>query len=343
MHVTLVAVGLLVALGSAGSPPEDTTLLVGPELVDCTGAAPMKCLQVKESPERPWRLFYSPIEGFSHEPGYEYELRVRVTAVPNPPADASNRRYSLIEVVERRPAASAAGRGGLEGPVWRLRRLGGRDETAVSAGKGVTVRFERGRVAGVSACNQFSGTYRIEEGSLVLGPLAGTMMACPEPAMTLEQVFREAFAGRMDYKVEGDLLMLGPASDVPLVFRREPAASLEGAAWSVTGYNNGRQAVVSLAAGTAITLAFREGSLTGNAGCNDFRTSFTLVGDRLTLGPPAATRKACLEGSTMAQEQAFLAALGTVATWRVHGSGLELRTENGALAVVARAADPPRD
>ena len=79
---------------------ETKTLFVGPELVECTGVAPQQCLQVREDPNADYELFYNSIEGFTFEPGYEYELLVRVDTVANPPADGSSLQYTLVEVVE---------------------------------------------------------------------------------------------------------------------------------------------------------------------------------------------------------------------------------------------------
>ena len=48
-----------------------------------------------------WNLFYSQIEGFSYEPGYEYVLQVRKEKIDNPPADGSSIRYRLVKVVSK--------------------------------------------------------------------------------------------------------------------------------------------------------------------------------------------------------------------------------------------------
>lgn len=75
---------------------------VGPELVDCVGVAPMKCLQVRDGPNDPWRVHYGGIAGFEHQPGIAYRLRILEERVPNPPADASSLRWTLDLVVEQR-------------------------------------------------------------------------------------------------------------------------------------------------------------------------------------------------------------------------------------------------
>ena len=98
MLVALVATVLVLAACQPVMPPQDgapqdaapqdaapageeVTLYVGPELVDCVGVGPMKCMLVKENPEDDYKYFYSQIEGFEFEPGYTYELRVLVTPV----------------------------------------------------------------------------------------------------------------------------------------------------------------------------------------------------------------------------------------------------------------------
>ena len=74
---------------------------VGPEMEDCVGSAPMRCLVVDGE------LFYDSIEGFEHDEGYEYRLRIeRYEAWPGeePPQDASRYGYRLIEEVGKERA-----------------------------------------------------------------------------------------------------------------------------------------------------------------------------------------------------------------------------------------------
>lgn len=61
----------------------------------------MRCLQVKENPADNWSFFYSGIEGFDYEPGYEYVLKVKTEEIENPPADGSSTRFILQEQVSK--------------------------------------------------------------------------------------------------------------------------------------------------------------------------------------------------------------------------------------------------
>ena len=60
--------------------------------------------------------------------------------------------------------------------------------------------------------------------------------------------------------------------------------------------------------------------------------SYTLDGDKVTIGPLATTRKAC-EQAVMDQETAFLAALQTPATVEQNGGVVTLRAADGATQV----------
>lgn len=83
------------------SGENEKTLIVGPQTADCTGVAPMKCLQVKEKPTENWTNFYSNIEGFTYEPGFEYVLKVKTEKIANPPADGSSIKYTLVKEVSK--------------------------------------------------------------------------------------------------------------------------------------------------------------------------------------------------------------------------------------------------
>ena len=105
--VLMSALGLALTIGCASStePRERVlTLEVAPTRVECMGFVPMECLQVRElrsGPEQPFVSTFIPIEGFTHETGYRYVIRVARRTIRNPPADGSSIVDRLIEVVSR--------------------------------------------------------------------------------------------------------------------------------------------------------------------------------------------------------------------------------------------------
>ena len=138
------------------------------------------------------------------------------------------------------------------------------------------------------------------------------------------------------------LVLLDSDGNALATFTALPKA-LADTAWVVTGYNNGKQAVVSVATGTKLTATFKaDGKLGGSAGCNRYSALYTIDGKAVSIGPLATTRKSCgSPAGVMTQEARFLKALSTAATWRMDGERLELRTSKGALAATLSAASAP--
>lgn len=233
----------------------------------------------------------------------------------------------------RIPGAAA-----LEGPVWRVEALAGLDASALAAARPpLRVRFHEGRVEGFSGCNRFAGAYTIDGGQIRLGPLAGTMMACDEAAMALENAFRRALSGSLAYAVAEGRLTLMEDSVATVTLREAPAPRLEGVTWEVTGYHDGRDAVVGPKPGTSLNLSFADGAVSGSSGCNTFRGTYTAEGDRISFGPLATTRKACAGEGVMEQERAFLAALQAAKVWTVRDELLDMHFEGGETrALTAR-------
>jgi heat shock protein HslJ len=218
----------------------------------------------------------------------------------------------------------------MDGNTWQLAALGGQSlGLAGMAGRPVTARFEGGRVSGFSGCNQYTGAYTLDPDSLVIGSLATTMMACPEPQMALEKAVKSALAGTFRHAIAGDRLTLTPVSGTPMVFHLAPTPRLEGVKWGVTGFNNGRQAVVSPVPGTTLTMTFGNGQVQGSSGCNAYRATYTNEGNRLKIGPAISTRMACAGEGVMQQEREFLAALESAKGWTITGGMLDVHRADG--------------
>jgi heat shock protein HslJ/uncharacterized membrane protein len=221
-----------------------------------------------------------------------------------------------------------------EGPTWRLTAVGSRDMSGFATGP-VTARFEAGRVSGFSGCNRFTGGYTLEGDSLLVGPLAGTMMACSDPQMAIENIFRSGLTGTLRRAISGDRLTLTSAAGEALSFQVQPEPMLEGVEWSVTGFNNGRQAVVGPVLGTTLTMTFSRGVVQGSSGCNTFRAPYTSDGNRLSIGPATSTRMTCPAEGVMKQEREFLAALESAKVWAMDGGMLDVHRADGERVLTA--------
>jgi heat shock protein HslJ len=229
-------------------------------------------------------------------------------------------------------ASQQGGEDNLTGQGWNLSLL--MDKELVT-GSSITALFtSAGKVGGSSGCNQYSGAYKTSGSKIeITSPLASTMMACAQALMDQESAYLKALGEIQTFNVTGDTLILSGADNKRLLVFKAQSQDLAGTSWEVIGYNNGKQAVTSVLAGTTLTAEFgKNGSLSGNSGCNTYNGTYTVTGDQIKIGPLATTRMACPQ-EIMDQETQYLAALQTAATYRVEGTGLDLRTQEGALAV----------
>jgi hypothetical protein len=96
---------------STTAPPdaEVMTMWVNSKKADCTGVAPMQCMQVqygKDIDANSWKNFYDPIEGFTYEEGYVYYLEVEKSERKFPggqvTADASKFQYKLRKQMSKK-------------------------------------------------------------------------------------------------------------------------------------------------------------------------------------------------------------------------------------------------
>ncbi len=226
---------------------------------------------------------------------------------------------------------SMSGANPLDGTGWTLATLQG--QTALNDTT-VTLNFAAGKVAGSDGCNGYTDSYTADGTNIKFNqPFASTMMACPEPIAMQATAYLQALGQAATYTADALQLSLYDASGKELATFVSQSGDLAGTSWIVTGYNDGRQAVVSVMAGTELTANFgADGKLRGSAGCNNYAASYRIVGDKITIAPTfSTTRKAC-EQAVMDQETQYLMALSTAASYRIDGAKLELRNAEGALS-----------
>ncbi len=220
----------------------------------------------------------------------------------------------------------------LNGTSWLLVTLNGKPTLDVTQ---VTLNIEADRLNGSDGCNRFNGSFKGSDGKFSVGQnLASTMIACPEPIMKQAAEFTQALTQAAAYQNDGKQLTLLDGGGKALAVFDAQNKSLEGTSWIVTGYNNGKQAVVGVISGSEQTANFGpDGKLSGSAGCNNYNTSYKVATNTIQIGPAATTRKMCPEpAGVMEQEMQFLMALETAATYRIDGNFMELRTADDAMA-----------
>jgi heat shock protein HslJ len=216
--------------------------------------------------------------------------------------------------------------------------------TVVQGGTDLTLTFNTdGTLGGFSGCNSFSGSFQAAtDGSMSVGPLATTLMACPT-GMDLETAYQSALqnARSFSFTSEGRLQIVyspeGSAEQV-MVFI-VGVKPLTGTNWVLVSSGDPNNPT-PVEPGVIITAVFSEdGYISGLSGCNQYNVGYTLSGEDLTLGPIAITQMTCTTG--MDAEQAYLTALSTAQGATVTGLKLAITYNEGTEVLNFIAASVP--
>ncbi|GAB7015541.1 hypothetical protein JCM10550A_09080 [Methanogenium cariaci] len=251
----------------------------------------------------------------------------------------------VLLVFEKIPPVTAES---LKGSEWVLTSYNNGNEAIVSviAGTQITLTFdEEGRIAGSAGVNRYFASYEADGDALTFGVAGSTMMAGPEEAMIQEGIYLKLLNETATFSGVGDDLKLFDADGtVLLVFKMAvpPAPEpLTGTTWELTSYNNGNEAIVSVIAGTEITLTFdEEGGIAGSAGCNNYFASYETDGNALIFGMIGATKMFCDEPEgTMAQESTYLKLLNTAAGYQIEGDTLTVQDSSEKIILTFTAAE----
>ena len=108
---------------------------------------------------------------------------------------------------------------GLDGTEWELRYI---RKSVPIPGSVIFIVFNNGEMHGSSGCNSYFGEYKISNGSISIGPIAMTEMAClePEGAMQQEQDYLAFLSEVETYSINGDQLILKKAIQDQLTFEQ---------------------------------------------------------------------------------------------------------------------------
>lgn len=82
------------------------TMEIKPYLEPCMGVGPMACMLARRNSTGEFGFFYDGIDGFAFEWGYDYQLIVKTSEVPNPPADGSSIAYTQVALTSKIPVVA---------------------------------------------------------------------------------------------------------------------------------------------------------------------------------------------------------------------------------------------
>jgi heat shock protein HslJ len=222
----------------------------------------------------------------------------------------------------------------LQEKVWVASEIEGVDSVLPPEQGQASAVFEGTTVAGSGTINRFSASYETGPGNTIqLSTIASTQMAGPPESMAQETAYFAALEQAATYTVTPESLeFLDGDGQVLVRFDAVEPVSLTGTEWQATAYNNGKGSLQSLAADSTITAVFTDdGTLSGNAGVNQYNTTYTASDeDVMSVDAQIVTTKMAGPEELMAQEAAYLAALPQTATYTINDSELWLRDADGA-------------
>ncbi len=187
-------------------------------------------------------------------------------------------RLVFTTATDEQPSPFAEAAGG-----WRLIEATDAEGALPVDASEVTLVADGSSVGGSAGCNSYSAMVTPDEAggfTIAVGPT--TLMACEEPAMTLETRYVAALQLVTALEVGDRLTLTGDG--VALVFEPLPSDGALAGTWHIDGIveGSGDSAMVSSVTGTPF-LSIAGDAVTGNAGCRDFAGTLVTDGDLHTV------------------------------------------------------------
>ncbi|WP_447637120.1 META domain-containing protein [Flavobacterium microcysteis] len=268
----------------------------------CVGVAPMDCMQVKEGNAKQWSNFYSTIEGFDYQPGYEYILKViRTKREGNVPADASSYTYRLKKLVSKKQVKTINTT--YLNKKMVLTQMNGKN---ISNGKVyLTIDSAKNAIYGKSGCNRFNAGYQLNGNQIQTDLLMGTLMACDAESMQLEQDFKTAIEKKnFEIHTEKNAVHFKDRKTKKIILaftiptENELWTFIDGKKWKLIQMEN-----VGKDYGKAnLQFDVKSKKVSGNSGCNNFFGSFNATADQITFSALAGTKMACIDKDAASTE-----------------------------------------
>lgn len=178
---------------------------------------------------------------------------------------------------------------------WSLKTLNGEKAEDGFKGSIPSIRFDVAemQVSGSGGCNNYTGKFTYADNKFSAPALASTMMACFEA--NKEHEFLKTLSDPSDLSInkEGNLV-LSQAGKPVLVFAKQQAASLADLAgeWTLTKIEKDDAKKV-FNPNNLPSIEFKEGRVSGNAGCNRYNGKFEFNAGVLSVSSLISTRMAC--------------------------------------------------
>lgn len=210
---------------------------------------------------------------------------------------------------------------------WQVLSIQNAPIAAQVNGKTPTFSFDftNKTYSAITGCNNLMGEFSLSSPNKISFTRGmSTMMACDD--MSVERGLSSILTDITTYSIQGDTLSFFDKNSVLkatfLLIKEDNSALLSGK-WEVSYIHDAVQPVDVLFSTQKPTIVFdtQENTLSGNAGCNNYSSTFTLNNQHLKFGAIASTKMACpsLEG-----ESIFIKAIQNVSSFTIKEGTLSL-------------------
>jgi heat shock protein HslJ len=216
--------------------------------------------------------------------------------------------------------AAADGDTSLDGRAFVSTSVEGQD---LVEGSKIAITFDDGSLAMYAGCNNAVGAYTLTDGTLTVGPMAQTRMACEDALMAQDTWILAMLEAGPTVTSDGENITIeGSGTTIELAADNgENAANpLDGSRWRFETLTvDGKMT----AAAEGASLAFHDYSVEVFTGCNLGSGGVEVTESKITFGPIAITLMAC-EGAAGEFEAALLPVLTGEFDYVIEGQTLTL-------------------
>jgi heat shock protein HslJ len=178
-----------------------------------------RCLLVKEKKKDAWRSLCEPIDSFSYEEGYKYEIQVAVSEKVIISSMPKVTTYKLVKVLKTKKTKYKV-KDKFADKKWTPYSLfdGKRPISLSDTAVFMLLNLKKKQVNGRGTCNDFSGKLKLDAATISITELTSTKMMCD--AMDFETAYFSLLPQMTTYKLGIKTLTLTSSDGVKTIMFR---------------------------------------------------------------------------------------------------------------------------
>lgn len=186
---------------------------------------------------------------------------------------------------------------------WLLKYINTQDADSVFSATIPVLHFspDSNQVSVNSGCNIYSGIFSFNKRTLTISELISTDKMCA--SNNSESLFLELLSNPSELSIAGNELIFSYRGKKTLVFSRTKSITRENlrGMWRLKSMESKNVSDFFKENIPTLDFNFSTEKITGNAGCNNYKSSFSLINSTLNIGPFITSRKTCgdIEGESI--------------------------------------------